>query len=480
MKSLYSKIVLVFLWVMALLGCHHTQKKSWDNQRHTIILNDSLNAIIITNKHSVSVEFSMKINNQFPLDYEDIEATITQICQDEKISKEQAAYLYVKDNTFQSKPLTEDVWQHAPLLFLNSIGGGFCDDRASVLTEIWRKQGNKSRVIGLEGHVVPEVYVNNKWQMYDPDCEVFYCDSDGSVLSVTALENSPEKISSPSCSNLKQNPAFQNKNPLSDRYASYYASKNNNKNLTEWALSYETTHSNNFSLPSFSSMEIRYDKINRVTNICVKLNRGSKGMLQIPLVPYKINGSLKVNVAGEKITINNSEIKLSEKEYIPEMEVEKVTANSEVYYLVNPKLFFLQPSNLLEIKTSAPLIVTSEKNSTIPTVLFGNVGLFFNLASHSNQAFLQSIAMYKNEEIDHAFLRKKYIEFLRIDSGLSPPQQKEYLRYFDNDIREALAGNEKQNMAILKQHYPVSIFYLFLGLKSRNTNIIKQKFSEFQ
>lgn len=480
MKFLYLKFVLVFLVGLSLLGCQRTHNRHWENQLHRIALNDSINTIVITNEQSVPVEFSMKINNQFPLDFEDIETTIKQIAQTEKISKEQAAYLYVKENTFQNKPFTDNSWQHEPLLFLNSIGGGFCDDRASVLAQIWKKQGYQSRIIGLEGHIVPEVYVNNKWHMYDPDCGVFYCDSDGSVFSVAALENFSEKIFHRSCSELKQNPAFQNKNPLSERYASYYASKDNNKNITASAWNYKNTYSSNFFLPSYSALEIQYDEKKQITNIRVKLNRNSQGELQIPLVPYKMNGTLKATINEEKIAVKNSEIKLSEKEYISKIVIEQVTSNSEVHYLVNPKLLFIQQNNLLEIKTSSPLMATSKQSSENSTVLFGGIGLFFNLTSRSNQLFLENIAEYRGEEIDLAFLRQQYNAFLLMDSSLSTTQQKKHLDYFDNDIQEALLEDDKQNMAILKQHYPISVFYLFLALKARNTTIIKQKLSEYK
>ena len=81
---------------------------------------------------------------------------------------------------------------HHPLTQLNSIGYGQCDDLATCLYFIWREQGFKSRIWGLGNHVVPEVYANGKWQMYDPAFQSYYLNREGlpaGVQELTAQNN---------------------------------------------------------------------------------------------------------------------------------------------------------------------------------------------------------------------------------------------------------------------------------------------------
>lgn len=80
---------------------------------------------------------------------------------------------------------------HHPLVYLRSIGAGLCDDVASVLHFLWLSLGYESRVMVLEGHVVPEVKVNGRWEMYDPDLKVHYLLPNGAVANVRDIEADP-------------------------------------------------------------------------------------------------------------------------------------------------------------------------------------------------------------------------------------------------------------------------------------------------
>ena len=35
--------------------------------------------------------------------------------------------------------------------------------------------------MGFVGHVVPEIYIDGRWQIYDPDLAVFYHNLDGTI-----------------------------------------------------------------------------------------------------------------------------------------------------------------------------------------------------------------------------------------------------------------------------------------------------------
>jgi hypothetical protein len=94
-------------------------------------------------------------------------------------------------------PYTGSDQQHDPLLFVNSLGYGYCDDFASVLATIWQWQGYESRVWWMTGHVVPEIRVGDRWMMFDADLGVFYTDRSGGVGSVEELSLDPQLIGEP-------------------------------------------------------------------------------------------------------------------------------------------------------------------------------------------------------------------------------------------------------------------------------------------
>src|SRR5690606_26197140 len=62
---------------------------------------------------------------------------------------------------------------------------------------IARAAGREARVWGLGGHVIPEVRVNGKWVVYDPDLGVYYRKPDGSIAGVDDLAAGPTLITSP-------------------------------------------------------------------------------------------------------------------------------------------------------------------------------------------------------------------------------------------------------------------------------------------
>ncbi len=52
------------------------------------------------------------------------------------------------------------------------LGGGFCSQQAIVLDNLLKTQGIESTIIGLSGHVVNEVLVDEGWMILDPDYNV--------------------------------------------------------------------------------------------------------------------------------------------------------------------------------------------------------------------------------------------------------------------------------------------------------------------
>ncbi|MBW7936869.1 MAG: hypothetical protein H3C71_06990, partial [Flavobacteriales bacterium] len=99
-----------------------------------IQFNDTINGFSIENPNNHPVSFYLDINHLFPLDENRMLSFIEALANQKNIPLEQATWVWVRENTFFNPPYTSERWQHNPLIFLNSIGGGLCDDIASVLT----------------------------------------------------------------------------------------------------------------------------------------------------------------------------------------------------------------------------------------------------------------------------------------------------------------------------------------------------------
>ncbi len=107
------------------------------------------------------------------------------------------AWRYVFERTRHDWPLSAGMFLHQPDMFLRSVGAGLCDDVSSALYWIWTGMGYESRVRSLEGHVVPEVKIDGRWEDYDPDFGVFYVNREGLVAGVDELAADPKLITQP-------------------------------------------------------------------------------------------------------------------------------------------------------------------------------------------------------------------------------------------------------------------------------------------
>jgi len=107
------------------------------------------------------------------------------------------AWRLVKHWSGGAVPITGGRFQHQTDLYLRSIGAGRCDDDASALRELWSWLGYEARVWGLGGHIVAEVRVNGRWEMYDSHYGVYFHTRSGTVAGVEELHADPERVLAP-------------------------------------------------------------------------------------------------------------------------------------------------------------------------------------------------------------------------------------------------------------------------------------------
>jgi hypothetical protein len=106
-----------------------------------------------------------------------------------------AIWSFLVHNRYHHHAAHYDIELHDPVRYLNVYGYGLCDDSATNFMVLAELAGLESRVWGLSGHVVPEVFFDGAWHMLDPDGEIYYLEDDGkTIASVSTLEQRPDLI----------------------------------------------------------------------------------------------------------------------------------------------------------------------------------------------------------------------------------------------------------------------------------------------
>lgn len=137
----------------------------------------------ICNASAGDISFSLRLNDGFWSNRRQLVEEIGGQSRDTQAFVVQAAR-WVHQHSRNIRPLSTDNWIHSPEVFMNSLGLGYCDDRASVLASLWEAYGLRARLWNLQGHVVPEVMVAGRWQLHDPDTGVCLLDDDKRRCSV--------------------------------------------------------------------------------------------------------------------------------------------------------------------------------------------------------------------------------------------------------------------------------------------------------
>lgn len=473
---MYKYIYLVFYFFLLIITSCNKSNDTEVTQltiEQNFTFTDSFNVIYLENNNNQSVHFQFKINDFFPLEMKDIVRSIKDSSVKKNIPIEEEAWRYVSKATFGSTPLTSENWQHNPILFLNSIGGGFCDDRASVLAATWKNWYDSVRIIGLNGHVVPEVKSHEKWKMYDPDRMVAYLNGDNKICSLSELEDSTQFISNPTQQKvIGTNPVFQSNNPLSVRLSKLYATTDDNKDETSWHLNTKDP-SSTFILPAYSSLKIEIDQKTHQVNLSVILSKKSKGKLQIPFVPHIAKGIFEYQFMGISKSIKDSSFYFPTDKWIHSIDIKNVKSNSIIRYLVNPKLKFYQPENSIKIKSNLPLEVLKKQeeiSSYLPTELTEN--LFFSSKSIEYNDFLAHLANIKGI-ISDDFLIQQFDLFLTSDKTLSYEQKEKLRVQFQTDLKGLNLQQRGKEFTVMKNLYPQSVLYFYIASKYRKLDSIK-------
>ena len=156
------------------------------------------NSVSIINESNFDIEFHLKINNNcFFGDTESVVSEIRGLAGHEARGFTFNSWRWLIDQGYHYDPYTAiESFHHDPALFLNSFVWGYCDDYAAVMANINTCAGIKSRICGLEGHVVSEHWIDGKWRVYDVDLRAVYLNRLGEVMGAEEISQnfSPKSL----------------------------------------------------------------------------------------------------------------------------------------------------------------------------------------------------------------------------------------------------------------------------------------------
>lgn len=318
---------------------------------------DSSHYLIIENAGAESVHLSMVINGVHLGSIDSLLTAVHLMPSDSGTEPlERRTWRFAMEHMASLNPLTDAQWQDDPLLMIGSVGFGKCDHLASVLTELWGRQGFRTRLWWLGGHVVSEVFADGRWQMYDSSLGVFYLNRDGRVASVEELVSDPALITSP----LKKLPVrkrqlfIHHSRAYSSEVASLYARSSDNRSehvlergpLTEGLLLHlppgsraelpvrlkdavwiDGYHGNRWQPPAF----VRYT-----------LPDDWEGVMHLPFLIVSVTGKGTAVLEGDTFDIGSIALndRLREfRRYPRQIALSNITGQTVVHCLINDLLF---------------------------------------------------------------------------------------------------------------------------------------------
>jgi hypothetical protein len=192
--------------------------------------------------------YSPKFVVEGQADFNSLQSIVKSIINDKmsNTEKAEAVWRFVLASTFHYKSPEEGLPENGlrfemntledPLKLLNSYGYLYCFANVSLMTKLWEEAGfDSTRVWGIGGHLISEVYYDGGWHHFDGDQSVsgYFIKKDGkTVASVSEIQDDPDYyIINPQ---FKSNPQM----PYNDKYvyghesretlAKFYGTKEDN------------------------------------------------------------------------------------------------------------------------------------------------------------------------------------------------------------------------------------------------------------
>jgi hypothetical protein len=283
---------------------------------------------------------------------------------------DQALWRYVADNTYPWYPTTELGWIHDPLVLINSIGFGFCDDVATAMALLAREAGLESRVWRLSGHVVPEVKVGERWAMLDPDLAVYYKTIGGSTASVAELASNPELITAP-MDPVQPESASAYWQEIADIYGSTSDNTVDDYDLegpdrlsgqVELPAGARITYPGKWSDGLIGAEASQIYPAPAYAQLKLDLPAGYSGVIQLPFVLWDSTGEGQVTISDQVFAIGSTELtdRLHSWSALPTGILLRADSPVSLIFLVNPLRFGMEPVTRMDLTALEAWVLTAE------------------------------------------------------------------------------------------------------------------------
>ena len=291
---------------------------------------------------------------------------------------------YLIKNRYHFDPYTGEAWGHSPVLYLNSIGFGFCDDVAALYYALATRVGYEVRVWELStsnyeyGDVVPEVWIKDHWEMYNPDAEVYYWNEKGQVAGVEELARNPQLILKPidpfPVTHFSPSVVTSDIPPIPFAYTQIYADiYYRYESVTEYYRQQVDfpKYDHPFSLPPKAYLEFPVKSDHKVITVYgtvapsydlmrLVLPKGWSGSVKLPFAFFSISGSGRISLNDDVYDLDSPDIanELIINDYIYQASINDSSTNIEIVFLVNKKRFDLDNISSFEIKGNDAKMLT--------------------------------------------------------------------------------------------------------------------------
>jgi hypothetical protein len=185
-KSSGLIILFIFFVILAINLSYSRNNQTKENhsqdiiKRYTIEQADTGNVICVSfkNESEKSVNFNFSINDKFWFAPQDminyIAESETDSLPDTNILISKAFNFVINQTSHHAEYTLPRMYEYSPAVLINSFGLGICANRNAVLAHILKEMGFNSRCVHLGGHLVSEVYDNDKWKMLDADNDSYF------------------------------------------------------------------------------------------------------------------------------------------------------------------------------------------------------------------------------------------------------------------------------------------------------------------
>lgn len=354
-KFLFT-IIIVALLILLIQNWHDYYFRKFNFK----LQNPQLSSIEIKNNGKETAAFGITLNNNkfFSNNNEVLNEIIGMPPEYEGEPLYRRTWRFIINNSYHYPPITGNNWLNSPALFLNSVGFGFCDDSANLFCNILQLAGYETRIWDIYGHVIPEVLINGKWEMYDPDLKVYYLTKDNKVAGVEELAKKPDLITSP-YKQVQSDPF-----PYSSYVSSLYSTTNNNsigssKDIyPNYDLIFRIPPGGKIVFPGkfhypLLTIDPNYP-VKNYSNLKYTVPKGWTGNINIPLVIHTIYGKGKIRIGSTEYDVGSKALQqhLESQQIIPDFNIKIINSPEDIniVYLINPMRFNLASNNKLYLE----------------------------------------------------------------------------------------------------------------------------------